>query len=308
MPNSDSPEISFVVPVHNRLDCTQAFIPSLLETTNSHSFELIIVNDKSKDGTHEFLNGLEDPRITVLHNDEWSGYAISVNRGVRKARGSLLGLLNNDLILTRGWLEPMLDCYKERLRVGAIGNIQRNLNTKRIDHAGIIFDLVGLPDHYGKNYPFILPFDYKDFPAVTAACMLIKKELFDEMNGFDEGYLNGCEDVDLCLRLGERGYRNIVAGKSQIFHHVSASPGRRDNDNLNNQKLLSTWGKSMQSHGQKNWPFQYLMRYWKTPWLYNGTKLMDAIARLLKLKKGDSNWAKNKRTLIMGTDNSPKRI
>ena len=301
MANPDLPDISIVVPVHNRLDCTEAFIPSLLETTVSHSFELIFVNDKSEDGTKEFLDGLEDPRITVIHNETWSGYATSVNRGVRRARGNILALLNNDLILTEGWLEPMLECFNEKLRVGTVGNIQRNIDTKRIDHAGIIFDLVGLPDHYGKNYPFIWPFDFKDFPAVTAACMLIRKELFDEMNGFDEGYLNGCEDVDLCLRLGENGYRNIVAGKSQIFHHVSASPGRRDNDNKNNQKLLSTWGDAMQKHGQRNWPFQYLMRYWKTPWLYNGTKLMDAIIRLLRLKDGDSKWAKEKRAHIMDT-------
>ena len=301
MPNPDSPEISFVVPVHNRLDCTEAFIPSLLETVGEHSFELILVNDKSEDGTREFLDGLQDSRIKVLHNESWSGYAISVNRGVQQAKGSLLGLLNNDLLLTQGWLEPMLECYNERLRVGTVGNIQRNIQSKRIDHAGIIFDLVGLPDHFGKNYPFIFPFDYREFPAVTAACMLIKRELFNRMGGFNEDYVNGCEDVDLCLRLGEKGFRNIVAGKSQIFHHVSASPGRRDNDNENNKKLLLRWGTSMQRHGRKNWPFQYLMRYWKTPWLYNGTKLLDAIFRLLRLRHGDSKWAKEKRARILNT-------
>ncbi|MDA9764495.1 glycosyltransferase [Opitutales bacterium] len=301
MPNSDSPDISFIVPVHNRLDCTETFVPSLLQTASSQNFELILVNDKSEDSTREFLDGLTDPRIKVIHNDTWSGYAISVNRGVQESRGNILGLLNNDLGLTEGWLEPMLECYNERLRVGTIGNIQRNIETKRIDHAGIIFDLLGLPDHYGKNYPFIFPFDYKEFPAVTAACMLIKRDLFNEMNGFDESYLNGCEDVDLCLRLREKGYRNFVSGRSQIFHHVSASPGRRDNDTLNNQKLLKTWGKSMQRHGQRNWPFQYLMRYWKSPWLYNGTKFLDAIFRIMRLKSGDSQWAKEKRKKILNT-------
>ena len=301
MPNPDTPDISFVVPVHNRLDCTESFVPDLLRTADHKHFELILVNDKSEDGTREYLEGLTDTRIQVLHNETWSGYAKSVNRGVSLARGKILGLLNNDLALTDGWLDPMLECYNDRLRVGTVGNIQRNIESKRIDHAGIIFDLIGLPDHYGKNYPFILPFDYKEFPAVTAACMLIRRDLFNEMNGFDEGYLNGCEDVDLCLRLGERGLRNIVAGRSQIFHHVSASPGRRDNDTQNNQKLLTTWGESMQQHGQKHWPFQYLMRYWKTPWLYNGTKLLDAIFRLLKVRHGDSQWAKEKRARILNT-------
>ena len=301
MPHSDSPEISFVVPVHNRLDCTQAFILSLLKTVGDRSFELIIVNDKSEDGTPEYLDGLTDPRIQVLHNETWSGYAASVNRGVAAAKGELIGHLNNDLVLTPGWLEPMLECYNACLRVGTVGNIQRNVKTRRIDHAGIIFDLVGLPDHFGKNYPFIFPFEYREFPAVTAACMLIKRSLFNELDGFDEDYLNGCEDVDLCLRLRKRGYRNIVAGKSQVFHHVSASPGRRDNDNKNNRLLLSRWSELMQKHGQQDWPFQYLMRYWKTPWLYNGPKLMDALLRLARLKYGDSKWAAEKRARIMDT-------
>lgn len=303
MPTPNSIDISFVVPVHNRLDCTESFIPSLLKTVDSHAFELILVDDKSQDGTGEFLDRLKDPRIRVIHNVDWSGYAVSVNRGATLAKGKFLGLLNNDLILTPDWLEPMLDCYDNCLRVGAVGNIQRNVKSRRIDHAGIVFDLVGLPDHFGKNYPFIFPFEYRDFPAVTAACMLIKRDLFEQMNGFDERYLNGCEDVDLCLRLRERGLRNIVAGKSQIYHHVSASPGRRDNDQSNNQKLLNAWGSTMQKHGQMDWPFQYLMRYWKTPWLYNGPKLIDAILRLARLKRGDSSWAIEKRNRILGTTN-----
>jgi O-antigen biosynthesis protein len=301
MLSSDSITISFIVPLHNRLDCTQVFLNSLLETVREADFEIIFVNDASSDGSAKFLDAQTDPRIKVLHNEAHSGYAVSVNRGARLAKGTFLGLLNNDLILTPGWLEPMLRCFEEKLRVGTVGNIQRNAEDRSIDHAGIVFDLVGLPDHYGKNYPFLLPFDYRDFPAVTAACMLIRRSLFEEMNGFDEKYLNGCEDVDLCLRLRTARYRNIVAGRSQVFHHVSASPGRRDNDKSNNQKLLAAWGSELQSFGQKDWPVQYLMRYWKKPWRYNGTKLFDAILRLLRLKTGDSGWAIKKRTTILDT-------
>jgi len=302
MPQTNKPLVSFIVAVHNRLDCTEAFLNSLLENTASVDFELIFVNDDSDDGSREFLDKLFDPRVTVLHNETRMGYAKSINKGARLAKGKFLGLLNNDLVLTPGWLEPMLDCFENHFRVGSVGNIQRNMNTKSIDHAGIVFDLVGLPDHYGKNYPFLFSFEYRDFPAVTAACMLIRRGLFEKMDGFDETYLNGCEDVDLCLRLGKEGYRNIVAGQSIVFHHVSASPGRRDNDKSNNQKLIENWGKELQEHGQRDWPFQYLMRYWKTPWLYNGTKLMDAIARLVRLKSGDSKWAEVKRARTMDTN------
>ncbi|MDA1066719.1 MAG: glycosyltransferase family 2 protein [Verrucomicrobia bacterium] len=299
MPLLDQPKVSFIVPLYNRLDCTQALLESFIATIHSVSFELIFVNDCSDDGSREFLDARRSERIVVLHNEKRMGYAKSVNRGAVNATGEFLGLLNNDLVLTDGWLEPMLECFNKKLKVGTVGNIQRNINTRRIDHAGIIFDLVGLPDHYGKNYPFIPTFDYRDFPAVTGACMLIRRSLFEEMQGFDESYLNGCEDVDLCLRIGQKGYRNIVAGQSTVWHHVSASPGRRDNDQSNNKKLLKRWGEDLKSHGQRNWPFQYLMRYWNKPWLFNGTKLIDALLRIVKLRSGDSPWAIEKRRRIL---------
>lgn len=301
MASSQLPQISFVVPVHNRLDCTQVFLESLMQTTQGVDFDLIFVDDMSSDGSREYFAQLKDPRIRVIYNEEREGYAVSINRGCQLAQGEYLGLLNNDLILTPGWLEPMLRCFKQRLRVGAVGNIQKNVETGTVDHAGIVFDLVGLPDHYGKNYPFLMSFDYRDFPAVTAACMLIKRTLFETMGGFDEVYLNGCEDVDLCLRLRAKKYRSLVAGKSVVYHHVSASPGRRDNDVLNNQKFLQRWGDELIKLGQKDWPFQYMMRYWKTPWKYNGPKLLDALLRMAHLKRGDSAWARKKRASILDT-------
>ncbi len=303
MLDNEAPKVSFIVPVYNRLDCTETFLRTFFETVGPVSYELIIANDCSCDGTYEFLDKIDDNHVTVIHNETRSGYAKSVNRAAKLATGEFLGLMNNDLILTEGWFEPMIECFNRKLKVGIVGNIQRNVQSKSLDHAGIVFDLVGLPDHYGKNYPFLPSFDYRDFPAVTAACMLLKRALFEELNGFDETYLNGCEDVDLCLRIGKKGFRHFVAGHSQIWHHVSASPGRRDHDKSNNRILLSRWGEEMNRHGQRDWPFQYLMRYWKTPWLYNGTKLIDALLRLARLKTGDSKWAIQKRAQIMNPEN-----
>lgn len=290
-----NPKISFIVPIHNRLDCTEPFLKSLLDTVTFDDFELIFINDCSEQDTVDFLNKLDDPRIRVIHNEERSGYAKSMNRAAKHATANILALLNNDLVLTPGWLEPMMECYNNCLKVGAIGNIQKNIKTQAIDHAGILFDAMGLPDHYGKNFPFIFPFKYREFVGVTGACMLIKRELFESMNGFNEKYINGCEDVDLCLRINKAGYRNIVAGKSIIWHHVSASPGRHDKDKQNNKNLLIDWGKITIPSGIKSWPFQYIVRHWNCPWRINGPKLVDAIFRILQLKSGDSTWAIKKR-------------
>ena len=250
-PAEPDPAISFIVPVHNRLDCTRDFTTSFFNTVGDVDYELIFIDDFSSDGTAEYLAALNHGNIHVHTNPERSGFAKSVNRGVQVARGKLLGLLNNDLVFLPGWLEPMLNCYRKGLRVGVVGNIQRDIRTKAIDHAGIVFDLVGLPDHYGKNYPFIFPFSYREFPAVTAACLLVSKALFKKNGGFDERFQNGCEDVDFCLRLGKRGYRHIVAGKSTVLHHVSASPGRRARDKENNKLLLQTWGTNCAGWARK---------------------------------------------------------
>ncbi len=300
--SSSRPRISFIVPVHNRLDCTKPFLASLYETLAFDDWELIFVDDCSENDTVEYLDSLKDSRIHIIHNEERRGYAKSMNRAVQGANSELLGLLNNDLVLKPGWIEPMLDCYENCLKVGAVGNIQRNIETKALDHAGILFDAMGLPDHYAKNFPFIFPFQYRDFAGVTGACLFIKKKLFDQLDGFNEKYINGCEDVDLCLRIKQAGFRNIVAGKSEIWHHVSASPGRHDKDKLNNKNLLLDWGHLTIKYGEKNWPFQYVVRHWNCPWRINGPKLIDAVLRLLKLKSGDSSWAKKKRNETLAFD------
>ena len=296
------PFISFIVAAHNRLDCTRDFMASFLATVGDIDYEIIIVDDCSSDGTAEYLATLERGEVHVYTNSEHSGFAKSVNDGAKRARGQILGLLNNDLLLLPGWLEPMLEAFHAHLKVGAVGNIQRNFRTHSIDHAGVVFDLIGLPDHYGKNYPFIFPFRYREFPAVTGACMMMRRRLFLDQGGFDERYFNGCEDIDLCLRLGQQGYRHIVAGKSRVLHHVSASPGRRALDEQNNRLLLETWGGDLRLLGQKDWPFQYLMRYWNIPWRYNGPKLVDAMLRLLRLRSGDSKWAQTKRGELLAAE------
>jgi len=285
--------------VYDRLDCTRNIIESLTGTIGQFSFECIIVNDASKDDTAQYLESIEDERIHTISHLHNQGYAKSTNDGARIAQGEYLVLLNNDLQLSPGWLEPMLEVMQEKPDAGAIGNIQYRLSNGIIDHAGIVFDLVGLPDHYGKNYPYLPAFICREFPAVTGACMLIRREVFNKLGGLDESYRNGCEDVDLCLRLRQNGYRNFVAGNSRIGHHVSASPGRHDRDADNNRILLQKWGDDLVKLGARDWPFQYLMRYWNRPWLYNGTKLVDAFARLLRLRSGDSKWARQKRARLL---------
>ena len=125
------------------------------------------------------------------------------------ARGEILGLLNNDLILSPGWLPPMLELIQGTKRVGAVGNIQLRPQTDLIDHAGVTFNLHGVPFHIRKNKKKLPPGTYRECNVITGACMLIMRNIFMEVNGFNEDYRNGSEDLDLCVQSTSRRIADI---------------------------------------------------------------------------------------------------
>ncbi|WP_068770560.1 glycosyltransferase [Termitidicoccus mucosus] len=293
--------------VYNRLDLTRLCLLTLENSlAGMIDYEVIIVDDGSTDGTHDWLCTLPSSHHTVILNERNLGYATSNNLGAQIATGDILCLLNNDLTLTAGWYKPMYATLVDIDRAGIIGNIQLQPATNRIDHAGGCFDLIGLPDHRLKGRPLSAARGPGRFStAVTAACCMIRRDLFLSVGGFDERYRNGCEDVDLCLRLGQKGYRHWVDYRSVVYHHVSASPGRKDHDLQNQALFLQRWGHLTSKWGQKDWPGNYLSKHLHNPTRLNGTKTLDAILRLLRLKHGDSKWAAQMRQRIMAAVSPP---
>ncbi len=230
------------------------------------SHEILLIDDGSTDGTREWLATLRDEGIRVLLNDSNRGFARTNNRAVAAARGELLLLLNNDLVLLPGWLEPMLDAHRSLgERAGVIGNVQLNARTGVVDHAGIVFDPKAKPEH-DRIPPRGLERWFRpvrSVPAVTAACILVSRALWNELGGFDEGYLNGGEDVDLCLRARASGRVNAVALRSVVRHHVSASLGRKLHDERNSERLARRWRNDFVSCATRNWcrhQFEIILR------------------------------------------------
>jgi GT2 family glycosyltransferase len=244
--------ISFIISVYNRLDLTRACLESLEQTVDRRDWEVIIVDDSSTDGTREFLATLP-ARYGVLLNDAKQSYAVNNNRAAALARGEFLCLLNNDIVLAPGWLEPMLTAFDRFPDAGIVGNVQRNPRTRRYDHMGIVFSRRGTHRSFGKHFLF-RPFKgYTQWKAVTTACCLIRRSVFLQFGGFDEDYINGCEDLDLCLRLGQHGFKHYVANDSVVFHHLRSSPGRAAFDAQNKQKLLQRWRATVrQSHSERD--------------------------------------------------------
>lgn len=270
-------EVSFVTGLYNCLDYTKNFLNSLEDTVQGVTYEVILVDDGSSDGTRDFLATLSNPPYTVLLNEKNRGFAYSNNRGTSRARGTYLCLLNNDLILKPGWLPPMLRLVREESDVGAVGNIQIHPTTRLVEHAGVFFDLKGKPSHawrFRKKRP---AGSHKDWNAATAACLLLPADLFRELAGFDEGYCNSFEDIDLCVRLRRRGYRILVSHQSVIEHYVSTSPDRQAHDHDNSQRFLNKWQAVTKEWGRNEWPRQYFHRYARQFWKMNPRRVGVAL-------------------------------
>ncbi|MFZ5450534.1 MAG: glycosyltransferase [Thermodesulfobacteriota bacterium] len=233
---------SIIIPVFNNLSLTRQCLESIAENTDS-PHEIILVDNGSSDGTRDYLQELEAAgEVRVISNRTNQGFARACNQGGRAAQGEYLVFLNNDTIVQPGWLQELAACARKDDKIGAVG-ARLLYPDDTIQHAGVVFNDRKLVHHIYKNYdrdhPAVLK--EREFQAVTAACMLIRKALFLALGGFDEAYLNGYEDVDLCFQLRERGYKIVYNPRAVIYHLESKTPGRHDRGLDNSRIFKEKW-------------------------------------------------------------------
>ena len=258
-PPPGAPRLSAVIPLYNCLPLTRRCLETLQATLPAGlAHEIIFVDDGSTDGTRAWLETLRAP-VRVLLNECNLGFAAACNRGATAARGEFLALLNSDLELRPGWLEPMLAGFERLPRPACLGNVQLHPGTLALDHAGIVIGASGKPAHLralplpGPDTP-----DYAAMVAVTGACALLPRTLFTGLGGFDEGFANGGEDVDFCFRARAAGHTVWTALKSTVLHHVSASPGRKLHDEENSYRLFRRWRRELETAAWRAWCETYL--------------------------------------------------
>ncbi len=283
-------QVSVITPLFNRLELTRACAESLHRTLAGWEYEWILIDDGSTDGTRDFLRGLpDDGRTRVVLNEHPRGYAANNNVGARLARAPLLCLLNNDTLLLPGWLEPMARLARLLPDVACVGNVQREPIGGLIDHAGIYFDRDRFPQHAARGESLAPREDYLRWPAVTAACCVVRKKVFLDQGGFDEEYRNGGEDVDFCLRTATHGYRHFVANRSVIYHHVNASPGRMRHEDANQRRFRERWLADF-SNGlleprtralEQTVGREYLHKHRWRPWKYNFWRFCRSLEQVL---------------------------
>jgi GT2 family glycosyltransferase len=262
------PRLSVVTPLFNCLERTRAMVASLRASLPAWvSYEIVLVDDGSTDGTREWLAGLGKP-FRVILNERNIGFGPSCNRGAAVARGRILAFLNNDLVLGRGWLSPMLGALGSLgWRAGVIGNVQVDAATGEIDHAGILVTERGKPVH-DREAPCLGSLLFRPVRrvgAVTGACFLIRAATWRRLGGFDEGFVNGCEDVDLCLRARAAGLVNAVALRSRVRHWVSSSSGRKLRDEENTRRLMLRWRHELAVLACRRMAWEYFQQFLPEP-------------------------------------------
>jgi GT2 family glycosyltransferase/SAM-dependent methyltransferase len=233
---------SIVIPVWNRLDLTRECLMALSQIQDQPEYEVIVVDNGSTDGTQEFLQTLGGD-VQVIVNSENLGFAKACNQGAQASQGKYLVFLNNDTVPKDGWLRALVHEVESDEQVGIVGS-KLLYADGTIQHAGVVFARGHLnPYHlyqrFSADHPAV---NHRREPqVVTAACLLIRRGLFDEVGGFDEGFRNGFEDVDLCLKSRQRGYRVIYQPRSVLYHLESQTPGRKAYDSENWRRLYERW-------------------------------------------------------------------
>ena len=141
--------------------------------------------------------------------------------------------------------------------------VQLDYATGAVDHTGIVFNCKGKPEHDTARGPDLTA--CRPVAALTGACFGIRRAVWQRLGGFDDGYVNGCEDVDLCFRARQQGLVNYVARRSVVRHHVSASAGRKLRDEQNTARLVRRWRHVIARHAALDWCRHHLSLHWDEP-------------------------------------------
>ena len=233
---SPAPLVSLIIPTRNALALMRTCVESILTLTTYSSYEIIIVDNGSDDpaALEYFASLTADPRVRVLRDDSPFNYSALNNRAVAGARGSLVALINNDIeVRSPEWLSEMVSIALQP-GVGAVG-AKLLYPDDTIQHAGIVLGIGGVAGHGNKHGrpPHHGYFGRtgltSSWSAVTAACMVVRRDAFLEVNGLDQTVLKvAFNDVDFCLKLKAAGYRNVLTPFAELYHHESATRGYED--------------------------------------------------------------------------------
>lgn len=236
--------VSIIIPVFNQLHLTRNCI-NLIERYTEKDYEMIIINNGSTDRTRKVIERFKN--IQVIHNKFNEGFARACNKGIKRAKGDLILLLNNDTLVGPNWLSNLTKCILSDHKIGMVG--------PRSNFVGGL-QLIKGPSQSAQlsftrkfNHPD--PSKWFDVDFLSGFCLLIKKEVINEIGLLDERFeIGSYEDNDYSVRVLNAGYRLVCAGDTFVYHIGSQTfKGNRINDvkvgAINHIKFMEKWGKKI---------------------------------------------------------------
>jgi GT2 family glycosyltransferase len=228
------PLVSIVIPTRDRADLLSVCLESLFSVTHYPNYEVIVIdNGSSEAATHDLFARLPQDRARVIRDEAPFNFSRLNNLAANAAQGAVIVLMNNDIqVTTPDWIEEMLS-FALQPDIGCVG-AKLWYPDRRLQHGGVITGIGGVAGHAHKFLPdghpgyFNRAVLHQSFSAVTAACLMVRRAVWDQVGGLDESLTVAFNDVDLCLRIREAGYRNVWTPYAEMIHHESASRGMED--------------------------------------------------------------------------------
>jgi len=230
------PLISIIIPNKDNINLLQSCLESIYKKSTYRNFEILIVENNSvEEKTFRFYEEVEKKfqNLKILYYNKPFNWSAINNYAVNYSHGEVLLFLNNDTEVINGdWLERMLE-HLQREEVGIVGaKLYYPDNT--IQHAGVVVGLGGVAGHSHKYFPrehsgyYGRLISVQNLSAVTGACMMVKRRVFEEVGGFDEEFPVAFNDIDFCLKVREKGYLIVWTPYAELYHYESKTRGYED--------------------------------------------------------------------------------
>lgn len=253
----EPPLVSIIIPTRDRSDILKVCLESVLEKTAYNNYEIIIVDNGSvEEETNDLFSKQPQDKVRIVQDDSPFNYSRLNNFAVEQSHGDVICLMNNDIeVITHDWLEEMLS-FAMQSDVGCVG-ARLWYPDGRLQHGGVILGIGGVAGHAHKYISkgqcgyFGRAVLHQALSAVTAACLVIRRSVWQEVKGLDESFAVAFNDIDFCLRVSEMGYRNVWTPYAEMIHHESVSRGHEDNPekiarfNAEAQRMRDRWGVSL---------------------------------------------------------------
>jgi len=254
-PDNPAPRVSIVVPAYNQVAFTLACIESVFRSVPAVSFEILVGDDKSSDGTVA-ASKVDIPNVRWIRHDPNLGFVRNCNETARSARGSILVFLNNDTLVLPGWLDELVGTLDADDSVGLAGS-KLIYPDGRLQEAGGIFWQDGSAWNLGRfEDPRRPELSYaREADYISGASIALRRPVWEEMGGFDELYVPAyAEDADLAFRLRAAGYRTLFQPRSQLLHFEGVSSGTDTGSGIkahqvtNLERFRDRWSDVLKSH------------------------------------------------------------